>query len=167
MSQWPEMVKEYRWLLTGLATLIAAIWTLYTFKKKVDGEGREAALKRFEKFLSIRNDFRSDEIITNVRKQILGEPNVVATYVEKIRFMDFVEQIALMVQSNLMSEDIAFYIFGFEFVEAYNRKEFWTEDILGARESGYWRLYRHFSERMVAYQKRYPREEFPVDTFRF
>jgi hypothetical protein len=154
-------VKEYSWAFTGLAAGAAALWAVFTYRGKVREDRRKAALARFEKFLTMRAEFWSDNSLRAVHSSPQASPG------EKYSFMAFVEKIALMVQSDLMSIDIAFYVFGYHIIRIYENEEFWRDFYDARNDDGYWRLYATFSRRILAYSRQYAGRKFPVDRYRF
>ena len=79
--------------------------------------------------------------------------------------MSFYEQIALMVQSGLITEDAAFYIYGFELMKAYDDLGFWQNN--DPKDDKYWQLFHNLYQRTHAYLDKYKDQPFPVGIFTF
>jgi hypothetical protein len=69
------------------------------------------------------------------------------------KILAFYEELALAVNSGLLTEDTANYMFGYYAVKIRkNHQYFWTDE-LGDPKAGYWKLWNHFVDRMEVKQK--------------
>jgi hypothetical protein len=85
----------------------------------------------------------------------------------KEKLLAFYEELALAVNSGLLSEATANYMFGYYAVKIRkNEKYFWTED-LGDPKAGYWKLLNHFTDRIEAKQKELDRDDFKPTSLKF
>jgi hypothetical protein len=66
-------------------------------------------------------------------------------YKDKVDYLGFFEEIALLVNSNLISPEIAHYMFGYFAMRCWDSKNFWVEI---NRESIYWIVFKKFVEKM-------------------
>jgi hypothetical protein len=151
---------DYGWLVTGIGAVIAFFWKVYT-------DSRAAALKRFDKFQKMREVLDKDnfkKVKALVYNQPQPKPEIPCSVDDKINYMAFYEEIALMVRSHLMREDVAFYMFGMDAVAAFDSDLFW-EKIEGAKTAPEWKLFRFFCSRMRALNEKYEKEP-PVTKFR-
>lgn len=140
----------------GLSAVVAALTVLVglgTLWKSLREYNKSNALKRFEKFQDMRVKFDSG-MIAKIR-DLIGQED--KTELEKIsiadkeRFMAFYEEIALMNQSKLLSNNIAFYMFGYYALEAFRSPEF----VKGVNmKSIYWSLFVSFCERAGRWDKK-------------
>lgn len=141
--------------LLPYAALLTGIAAVFTFGWKVQTDMREAALKRFDKFQQIGQRV-DDPSYQKVRALIEGreEPTNRCSIEEKLEFMGFFEEIALMVNTGLMDKKVAFYMFGTVAVSAYDSDLFW-EGIENAKDERLWSLFKYFCLEMRKLDKRY------------
>jgi hypothetical protein len=205
MSNGADWMVGYGTLLQGVCAFLTVVVLgagfYATWRQLKESEQNTAAqnvLARFEKYQSINDEFEADEEIGRVRTAasedenackanridviLKGDNLVNVSYDDRYKYMAFYEQLALMIQSKLITEDIAFYIFGFELIQTvfgtailrtvfgdmllegrYN-PNFWKDN--DSPDDPYWGLFKSFAEDMLAYQTRYP-SKFPVKTFSF
>ena len=79
--------------------------------------------------------------------------------------MNFFEQVALMKQSSLIQENVVFYTWGYEIMQAFNDKSFWSGMGEG-KDDRFWRLFNVLAVRMNALDGTYPKQ-IPVEKFHF
>jgi hypothetical protein len=69
---------------------------------------------------------------------------------DKMEFMAFFEDIAFLMNSGLIKKEVAFYMFGYDVITAYNNDIFWSEDF---RKDKLWSLLTDFVNQMTQTQK--------------
>ena len=84
---------------------------------------------------------------------------------DRFGFMAIYEQIALMLQSGLLSEDVAFYSYGYNLLKAYRDPNFWNNVV--RKDDKYWELTLRLFDRFERYEDRYKGKSFPVEEFQF
>jgi hypothetical protein len=67
--------------------------------------------------------------------------------VSEVGGLAFIEEVALLVQSKLMSMDVALYYFGSDLIRSYHSPRWW-EEISGSRTDPFWELFRSFGLRL-------------------
>jgi hypothetical protein len=140
------------------------------------------ALARFEKYQSINEYFEESKETSRVRNaadndynaQVSGNNSIILSGSnwkvvqkdDKYLFISHYEQMALILQTGLITEDIVFYVYGYELIKVDGNDNFWKNN--DSREDPYWKLYKHFCEEMLAYRERYkPEFQFPVSKYKF
>ena len=68
---------------------------------------------------------------------------------EKRELLGFFEEIALMVNSNLIRKHVAHYMFGYYVIRCWDSAYFWQNM---ERDSPYWALFKHFAEDMKKFE---------------
>jgi len=96
---------------------------------------REGRLKRFEKYQQMQSRYRQDESIQAVFRWLYPEhyhdgdktrPQVTTN--DKLNFMGFYEELAIMVNSQIMTPEAAYYTFGVDAVEFWQKEASWHGD---------------------------------------
>jgi len=131
-------------------TAIVAIFTLIKGYKEYVKSNKQ---KRVELFKDYRNKLKENEIIKNIL-DLLETKNPEIRDLPKFDrylFIGFYEEIALLVNSNLLKPEIAHYMFAYYAKLCWNNKDFW-HDI--NRESMYWRVFKEFVEKMENLEKK-------------
>jgi hypothetical protein len=154
-------LASYGWLGTAMLGVATFVW-------KVRTDAREAALKRFDKFQEMEKI--SDTVgFKRVVALIYGDEakpgEQLCDITDKEDFMDFYEQIALLVNSGLMMKQVALYMHGAVAIQAYDSEDFW-KDTDDHRTDPYWSLFRDFCVQMKKLRQKYPDDKMPVRHFR-
>lgn len=68
----------------------------------------------------------------------------------KLQFVGFHEEVALMLNSKLLREEVAHYMFGYFAIRCYDSVHFWEDE---DKAHMYWSLFRSFAERMKEFEK--------------
>jgi hypothetical protein len=119
---------------TGVA-LIGGIKALFEYKKKV-------ALDGFQMLIKMQSDFHSNPSFCRIRNEFDGASNFQAIpRAERAEYATFFEDIALLRRSNLLSPELAFYMFGFEARRCWNSDSFWADM---DRDDKWWGVLRSF-----------------------
>jgi hypothetical protein len=135
---------------------------------------RDNSLKRLEKFEQMKNKYDKDEQMQKVIKALnfkQDNPQHFKDTVEaldandKRAFLMFIEEIALLNNSRILSTDFVFYNFSWDAILAYETDEFWDQNRI-KKDDPYWALFRSFCEKMIAYRKKYPESDWPVSGLR-
>ena|ERR1700737_4651808 len=126
-------------LIVGVGTLIKAI---LEYK-------RQNAVKRFEIFQSMNKRFDEDKF-TRLRELLDADSPALeaSSHTEKHNLLGFFEEIAISVNSKVMSGEVAFYLFGYYVIRCWRSKNFWKGEKMISKESIYWALFRSFALRM-------------------
>ena len=103
-----------------------------------NAQEREEAnrLNRFEKFQEMQKRYREDDSIQTVIGSLYpgqyGHPPAPAALKDKLNFMAFYEEVAMMVRANIMKPEVAYWTLGFDAVT------FWDKETEFHDEQTWW-----------------------------
>jgi hypothetical protein len=131
--------------VVGVGTLIKAIFEY----------DRQNASKRFEIFQGMNKRF-DDGNFMKIREFLDNDDAelVKFDYTSKHNFLGFFEELAISVNSKVMSKEVAYYMFGYYAIRCYNSIHFWGGEKMLQKDSIYWSLFRQFAEEMQVMEKR-------------
>lgn len=130
-----------------LAIIAGTIVALTTFFTGVVEYARQSNLKRVEHFVQMRRRFLETPMFQDILRLITtDDPALKDLPVQDRRnFGGFLEEVALMMNSRLITRKVAHYMFGHYVVLTANSENFW----IGLdREGDYWQLLRWFAQEM-------------------
>jgi len=160
----PEALKAIFTFVTVLIAIYGVFHGLTVYReqktrennelaRRNDATEREGRLKRFENFQHMQSRYRQDSSIQAVFRWLYSdqyhgdkEKRSPATTKNKLDFMGFYEELALMVNSGIMRPEAAYYTFGVDAVEFWNEVRDWHNDPTGA-------LFNAFVEKVQEFQK--------------
>jgi hypothetical protein len=125
-------------------------------------------LKRFENFQHFNNRFdqgpfpRIKNLLENDDTELKSVP-----YIEKHNFLGLYEEIAISVNSRLMSENIAYYMFWYYAIRCNESDNFWLGDRIIDKDAVYWSLFKKFAERMSLLEKDLVKSKIDPSTLKF
>lgn len=133
---------------TDLAIIFGIIGSLLTFFKGIVEYSKQGSEKRADRFFKLEQEFLSNK---NYKKicNLLESDNFELSnisYEDKVSFLGFLEQIALLVNSKLLSIEIASYVYGYYAEKCANSKNFWNDEL--DKNSQYWKLFFSFVEKL-------------------
>ena len=121
-----KTITEWVAAIVATCTFLWGIW-VYRSQKKRDHELEVAKdrLSRFEKFLDFQKRYREEDALIKVRQWIfseqLGSSGIPKpSDYELHQFMGFFEEVAIMINSGLMSDDLAAYTIGIDAARFYD-----------------------------------------------
>ena len=135
-----------------VAAIVGVTIALVTLIKAVFEYSSHGAQKRAEHFLAMRQRFKGNESFRSLCAMLDGDDRELAdvAFKEKRDLLGFFEEVALMVNSHLIREPVAHYMFGYYAVRCYQSDQFWN----GVnRDSSYWSLFTDFAKRMEAMEQ--------------
>src|SRR5258708_5691044 len=109
-----------------LATIVVGVIALITLAKGVVEYIRQGAQKRAEMYIDFEKRFLENEKFREIC-HLLETDDVKLKEVpfgDKLHFLGFFEQVALLLNSNLIRVDVAHYMFGYYAVQAEKSKHF-------------------------------------------
>lgn len=132
-----------------LATIVLAIIGIATLVKGVIEYTAQGAQKRAEQFLEMRKRLKDNATFKELCALLeTDDPGLIAIpFKEKRDLLGFFEEVALMLNSGLIREPVAHYMFGYYAIRCWESNNFWSGV---SRESTYWSLFRDFVKRMKA-----------------
>jgi hypothetical protein len=161
----PEVIKAIFGLVTALVAIYGVIHGLTVYReqktrendelaRRNDAAERDGRLKRFENFQQMQRRYREDPSIQAVFRSIYPdqyrgdtEKQALATTKNKLDFMGFYEELALMVNSGIMRPDAAYYTFGVDAIGFWENERHWHDDPT-------WKLFNSFVRNAQEFQKR-------------
>jgi hypothetical protein len=125
------------------ATAVGLVMGFFEYRR----QGRH---RRAEKYFELVKEFEKfDEILDLLRNDSPKLKKLRAS--QRERFLNFYEDLALMLNSGLIQEHLALYSFGYWLQKAWDSKHFWHDP--QNKENGYWFLSRQLHFRFLARQK--------------
>lgn len=137
-------------LIKIIGTIIGSAIALVTVTKGVLEYGRQGALRRAEYFRELRTRFKDREEFERLRSILSeGDEDALAEipFSEKKEFLSFLEEVALAVNSKLLNEDVAHYMFGYYAAKIHESKNFWKSV---SKNHWSWKISVEFCERMAS-----------------
>ena len=132
---------------TDLAIIFGILGSLLTFFKGVLEYSRQGSEKRANRFFKLEHEFLSNAAYKTICNYLENDDLELSkiSYEDKVSFLGFLEQIALLVNSKLLSIEVASYVYGYYVMKCAESKNFWTKEL--DRESDYWILFFSFSRK--------------------
>lgn len=133
--------------LKDWAAVLGCIIALVALAKGVLEYGLQGAQKRAAQFAAMRQRFEENERFRELCALLeTDDPSLAAVPLKDKRdLLAFFEEVALVVQSRLVRETVAHYMFGYYAIRCWESENFWD----GVnRQCSYWALFRHFARRM-------------------
>jgi hypothetical protein len=135
-------------LPSDLAVIFGIIASVITLTKGIYEYIRQGSEKRSLNFFKLEREFFSNESNILICKLIEDDsPNLLnVSYEDKVKFLGFMEQIALLVNSKLLSLELASYVYGYYVLRCSSSVNFWSNDM--DKGSEFWNLFFSFSEKI-------------------
>jgi hypothetical protein len=176
----PDTVKtivEVLSVLVAIITLVLAILGFFhgrrvyleqknreldELKRRNDDTARENTLRRFEKYQQMQQRYRTDASIQAVLRDLFPDfyenddkPSKPATTNDKLYFMGFYEELEIMLRSDLLAPQVAYYTFGVDALD------FWTKETERVPKPDWiegptWELFRSFVEGVRQFKHDFP-----------
>jgi hypothetical protein len=137
------------WLEAVAATAVAVL-ALLTFIKGIGEYKKQGSQKRADFFIIMRNRLKENQSFKNICN-LLNQEKADFTNIsegDKIDFLGFFEEVALMVNSNLIKKGVAHHMFGYYAINCWKSNTFWEGKDALERESIYWRVFKEFAIEM-------------------
>jgi hypothetical protein len=141
-----------------VATIIGVIIALGTLMVGVYGYFHQGRQNRAEHFTEMRRKFAEDTRFQTIKDLLVtDDPELEKIPLkDKVDYLGFFEEIALMTRSGLISTEIAHYMFAYYAIRCWESDRFWTQQAAGSggqyyaidRNSGYWILFKNFVDEM-------------------
>jgi len=144
LKDWTEIVRNL--LLAGTAVL-----AYLTYRSTVNKHQKKDQLDRYGLISKLLDTFDDDLEFQRLVKLLENQPSLELAGVSKetkYKFMGFIEEIEVLIENNLISENFALYMFGYYARLAYNHQQFLqlTDGSINL-DSPYWRKFKHFAQR--------------------
>ena len=134
-------------VIKGIALIVGAIVALVTLIKGVFEYTKQGAQKRYEMFSQVRSKLKDtreyQEICSSLEENSERLLNI--EFKHKRDFLGLFEEVAIMLNSRLISKEVAFYMFGYYAIRCWESSNFWS----GVnKESLYWSVFSNFVTKM-------------------
>jgi hypothetical protein len=139
--------------LKNWATIFGTVVGVVVASKGIIEYTQQNAIRRLELFQAMRKRFEESPAMQRVRAALEADKEDAVTSLaknDKVDFLAFYEDLALMVDSRMMRPEIAQYWFGFYVVLANEKQAFWAD--LNPNLP-YWRVVRQFAQKMQSAEK--------------
>lgn len=140
--------------IKDLAAILAAIIAALTLLKGLAEYSRDAAHRRLQTLVGLRIRFTDSPALQAVRGAIESDDPKALSSVSRNHRVDFaalIEEVALMLNSKLISERVAHSMFGFYAIKASETDAFW-EGFERNKYEIYWKPFTDFAMRMKAFE---------------
>ncbi len=127
-----------------VSIVVAGVVALTTFFSGVVEYARQANLRRGEAFVAMRRRFLEDALFREILNLLdRDDPRLAQMPVQDRRnFVGFLEEVAILVESKMISRQIAHYMFGYYVLLADDSQNLWV----GLRkEDRHWSLFRLYA----------------------
>jgi hypothetical protein len=144
--------------IKDLASIIAVVIAAGTLLKGLSEYSRDAAHKRLQTLVGLRLRFTDSPALQAVRGAIESDkPNALADVSRNYRvdFAALIEEVALLLNSKIISERVAHSMFGFYAIKANESEAFW-KGFEREKYPIYWKPFTDFAERMNVFEKANP-----------
>ena len=141
-----------------IATIAGVIVALGALIKGVYEYVKQGSQKRAEQFIELRKRLKANESFSKILRFLETDSKELKniSLEEKYEYIGFFEEIALMVNSGLISPEIAHYMFSYYATRCWQSDLFWN-DI--NRDSLYWIVFRKFVEQMKSMEDNFDYNE--------
>jgi hypothetical protein len=138
--------------LVAALTFVVGVGTLI---KAIIEYNRQNATKRFEIFQGMNKRF-DDDTFKKIREYLDNDDPELEKhdYTSKHNFLGFFEEIAISVNTKVMSSEVAYYMFGYYAIRCYHSANFWKGAKMLSKDSIYWSLFRQFATEMEVMEKK-------------
>jgi hypothetical protein len=145
-----------------LAIIAAGLVGFVTFLSGVLEYGRQGRERRAEQFVQMRRRFLETALFQQILSLLPSDAPELAgiPFQDRRNFLGFLEEVALMVNSGILDESVAHYMFGYYVLLAARSNEIWNG--LDAK-SRYWTVFRKFAASMEECE----RKSLPATRIRF
>jgi hypothetical protein len=131
-----------------LVLIFGILGSLLAFFKGVIEYTRQGSEKRADRFFKLEREFFQSECNKNICRLLESDdPRLLKIeYEDKLNFLGFLEQVALLVNSKLLRFEVANYVYGYYISKCAGSVNFWTSEL--DKTSPYWTLFFSFSDRI-------------------
>jgi hypothetical protein len=149
-----------------IAALTGAVLALGAFIRGLVEYARQGTQKRAEYFIAMRRrlkDTPSYNQLCNLNEQDDAALREVP-FIEKLNFVGFFEEVALMMNSGQIRKGVTHYWFGYYALRCWESENFWH----GLnREASYWFVFREFVRKMEREEGKMRRPDWMRPRYRF
>ena len=150
-------------LATQIAGVVGVLVAVFAFGKGLIEYRSQGLQRRAEHFVAMRRRFKENAAFNNIRELLeIDSPDLqVVSFLEKIDFLGFFEEIALLMNSGLLRKEVVHYMVGYYAIRCWQSDHFWH----GINRDGiYWSLFREFAKDMESMENSF---QFDIQKLRF
>jgi hypothetical protein len=131
-----------------VATIVGVMVAVIALVKGYMEYRRNACLARIQHFSDLKREFKEDPTITKITELLENDDPQLAEVSrwEKWRFLCFFEEINILLRAKLITDVLAYYMFGYYATLCDKNQYFWNDSFPKKKE--YWLLYFDFVARM-------------------
>jgi len=147
--------------------IIGAIFAVFTFFKGIFEYLIQSSLKRAEHFFTIRKKFKENDVFQNICDFLENNSEEITkvSHTDKSNFLVFFEEIAMMMNSKIISKEIVQYMFGFYAIKCWECDNFWKGDL--DRNDPYWHLFKEFASNLQKKEGQFKTKKINVAKLKF
>jgi hypothetical protein len=151
----PPTIQEWISAASAPVAVLTFVVGVVTLIKAIVEYNRQNAAKRFEIFQGMNKRF-DDGNFMKIREYLDNDDPELEKfdYTSKHNFLGFFEELAISVNSKVMSIEVAYYMFGYYAIRCYSSIHFWGGDKMLQKDSVYWSLFRQFANKMQVMERR-------------
>ncbi|MCC7092955.1 MAG: hypothetical protein HUU44_08175 [Ignavibacteriaceae bacterium] len=148
--------KDYAPFIVALVALFTLLFGILQYRKGLVQRRSEQFLKMRERYIDNKEFQGLFTLIENDDEKLKTIP-----YKQKLKFLGFYEELALMKNSGLIKREVVFYMFAYHAIRIWQSENFWyITDNSGVakvvnKESAYWFLFKKFAQEMIGYEKQF------------
>lgn len=134
-------------LLKDISIIVAGVIAFLTLWHGLIQYARQGHATRASQFVQMRRRFLEDATFKEILNRIAeNDPSVAEMPIQDRRnLVGFLEEVALLVNSNLIKPDVAHYMFGYYVLLIDENEHFWTGL---QKDSEYWTVFRSLASKM-------------------
>ena len=140
-----ETAKDIALIIGNLGIALTLFFGLIQYRQS-------DAMARANKFFEMSRYIKEHEVFVRIFGMIeVDSPELAQLpYTEKLLFLGFYEEVAILVNSGLMKKHVAHYMFAYYAIRCWKSDHFWTGTNDMNWDSPYLHLFRNFVEQMQA-----------------
>jgi hypothetical protein len=134
-----------------IAIILAGVVALVTFFFGVLEYVRQGRQHNAANFVQMRRRFLETSLFREILDLLAHDDPLLKeiSVQDRRNFVGFLEEVALMANSKIISPEVAYYMFGYYVVLTDRSENIW-EDL--DRSGAYWAVFRHFASQMKAFE---------------
>ena len=140
-------------IIISAISVIVGIVTLFKAFTEYRLQGIQ---KRADLFIAMRKRFKENLVFKDIASLLEDDLDSLSSYdfKEKRDYAGFFQEIAIMMNSGLISRNVTHYMFGYFAVKCLTSKNFWDVPTKFDPEEHYWMVFRNFALEMYEMDKK-------------
>lgn len=131
-----------------IATIVGVVIAIVTLLKGYMEYRRKACLERIQHFADLKKEFKESEAIAKIVELLETDDPQLAEVAprDKWLFLCFFEEITILLRAGLVTDVLAYYMFGYYAICCERSLYFWNSSF--PKNEAYWLLFFYFVARM-------------------